>query len=59
VIESKRASQFAADVPLGEHEFPGGYIFSFLESFVALLNVCPKHGATVPVCIPVTIGPAR
>lgn len=30
--------RFAADVPLGEREFPSGYIFSFLETFVARLT---------------------
>jgi hypothetical protein len=37
VIESAHP-RFATDVPLGEREFPGGYIFSFLETFVARLT---------------------
>lgn len=30
--------RFAADIPPGEREFPGGYVFSFLETFVAQLT---------------------
>jgi hypothetical protein len=37
MIESAHP-QFAADVPLGEREFPSAYMFSFLETFVARLT---------------------
>jgi hypothetical protein len=32
---SASAPRFGDDIPLGERDFPGGYVFSFLEAFVA------------------------
>jgi len=35
--------RFDANVPPGQREFPGGYIFSFLETFVARLTQTPEE----------------
>ena len=40
---AERHPRFSEDTPLGERDFANGYIFSFLEAFVAEVTLCGEN----------------